>query len=802
MPPAPVTAAAQLKMCYLLPTHRKDLGFTYNAMISVGTVKKKMEQKYPNATVSHLVRSNQLMEPNLTATLVELASVDRCSMILLCSRALVDMKLPSGLNPIAMLFPDVIFWAFSAPIAASSSPNKPPNVIGFIGNPSPSWYVAGVAAGVECRSCVGFMVPTRFQSFVANSFHQGMLFGEQFRDDGANISRLCPVIGVELGSFSSTPSERAFARTMMARGCSVIAVFADSYDASKIVQLSQTSGNSSVFTVAGNVNGALVVGDTVLTSVFFTLLEAFEYLTEELILGRMPQHGTPIISVLGSISPLARHSTFVATEEARKRISANISVLFCAPFRDKNGNPLRPNGSCFENISDFNAMNVMTQPIMNLGLFSSPLQCLPGTFCSYNVTGDLSLTCPPCPANTYSATSGQFSCTPCPAGLVSRGNSSHCSTPPESDSKKTSLTFILLLALLLPMAIIVAVGFLAVRFRSHKVEAPAPRESPLAFAIIDVDSERSSPNWREQMRNAELVFDLLRDSVFKAADANKAFVVYASPTTFLVAARTVQQVHQVAEGVEHLLIFSYPQSVTALAIRAVIHFGEALYIPPNKRSPRAQYMGPALDVLLDVNREPQCRVGQIVLTGPAFDELKKSDPTVESRVTNGYKLSSGTLKELSCFRILFSAALNGQSITHNSALTAGDSTNKLPTRSSEAAAALTDNSTTTLSMVVTSQRQQLTGMCTYMLQIFLGVLKLEGQARMAHILQQRFRISSPVVRSDPKDITKYLCANIAPGLLSTMDEVHLREVIQMINEAGGPVSGGLKQRRSAAKLKQ
>jgi hypothetical protein len=764
-----VDATRPLKSCYLFPYHASDLGFTYINKIAAAEVQRDLQAKYPNVTIRHRVWDRFLLNANITVKVLDIAERENCSMILFCGRDIVD-RMNGRFNDVAAQFPDIIFWAFSTPIARSTA--NAPNVVATAGEPAPSWFVAGAAAAVECTSCIGIMVPTAAQRFVASAFYEGMRVGEAFRSDRANVSQLCPLLGVEIGSFTNPAVEVAFTRSMMIRGCSIVAYFSDSYDGAKYAQ-QQQSLNASLrrtFTVTGNVNGALVVGDSVLTSVYFNFYATYLKLAESFILREPLKKMTTQPPAIGTVSPLAHLNTTKAISAAVELTRFNSSVVYCAPLRNRQGELLNPNGTgCFRDLFDYTSFFVMNEPVSQLGQFASPTQCLPGTFSSYNDTGDLRLSCLPCPKNTYSTLRGSFECTPCPPWFVSPPNSSMCFAPLSAPAVETSLALALSVGIVVPLLVGILVILLVCLFRNrnvqHQAVCPHPEVVSRAFLIIDVDPSRSRPGWREQLRAASYAFELYFLSVESAVTANSAKVLFRSPTTYFVTAASVEQACAVAEEVERLLGCQKQNTPDALlAIRAVIHFGEVLQIPP----PNERLLGPGIERLLAVHREHQARVGEMIMTSSAFGSLKASDASAVSRVTSVFALFPGTPEEMQCYRLIFKTELASNREQPDLRTSCRSDSN-----GSSSASGISSK----------QQPKSLSEICGFVLKMFLGVLSFDQQNRAALLLKQRLRIYLPDDLSTPKEVVGWICDRISVDLCASFPVKRISSVKKELEES-------------------
>ena len=740
------------------------MGFTYINRIAAKEVHASLKAKYPGVNLVQYILTNQLVVPNMTAQIVQLVEVQRCDMIFMCSRTLVEAMLPNGLSPLSFLYPNVHFWVLSLPLALSLT--NPRNVFGGVGDITPAWFIAGAAAAVECSSCIGMMVPLSNHHGSIDAFYLGMKFGERFRDDGANVTTLCPVVGVNVGGFSNPPAEIAFAQLLEKRGCSIMSIFSDDYGGAKYIQQQQQQReifSPLKFSITGNVNGALVVGDTVLTAVYFDYGSIFRNMTESLILGHELVNGMIAHSTLGDTSPLAKLNTTRAIAAAQGLLKTNVSAIWCQPLFDQQGVLINPNGSCLT-FAQYSTLNVLMQPLVPYGTFPSPLVCAPGTYCSYNYATNLALTCEPCPINTYSAASGSMNCTSCPAGTTSAGNASACLPVVAPSSSGMPLSALLPLCIILSVAAVAALVAVVWKLRSVRDQGVAPpTDSPLALVILDVDGERSSEGWRTQMLRGAYIFEFLRASVERVTRKHDAYIALASPTTFLIAAKTVAQAYGVAEDVEALLATNSHQG-NFISIRAVVHYGQVLCIPSmSEDSRRARYVGPAVDTLLEVNREAQSRLGQMIVTERALEAIAAADETVRTRITNSFSCRLGKTDTVRCVRVMFKSA---QVVKH-------ESLNR--TRSEKSGMGLSSSSRS----LPISPSQQIQAMCWRTLQLFLGVCRQEMRSRVARTLLERFRILLPA------DVTQaavidHICQSIAPDLVGTMDELHVQEQLRMI----------------------
>jgi uncharacterized protein YlxP (DUF503 family) len=112
-----------------------------------------------------------------------------------------------------------------------------------------------------------------------------------------------------------------------------------------------------------------------------------------------------------------------------------------------------------------------------------------------------------------------------------------------------------------------------------------------------------------------------------------------------------------------------------------------------------------------------------------------------------------------------------------------------------------ENSSSDLQLIFRSQNRQLVIMCEIVLRMFLGVCDKSVQERISQLLQKKFRLSTSA--SNIQDLTNFISKSIAPVLVETMDQVHLREIIQtiMVNDSSSVPHGGRGSRKDMVRQK-
>ena len=840
--PTLVSAAplSTLTICYQFPTDGNDKGFTFINNMAQREAASRIRTLYPALKLKNLVYFNQNYVPNMTSQMIKMIETHGCNAIMSCSRTLWS-TLPNGsISAMSAMYPSVMFWLFSAKIALN--PSNPPNVHGGTLDVWSKWFALGAAAAVECSSCVGFLIPMAPFRGLITAFNRGMQFGQQFRSDGANVSLLCPIVGIDQNTFNSPEGEQAFVRSMLHRGCSLVAIYSDNAVGAQLIQrLAPKAANGRpVFSLTGNVNGALTIGDSVLGSVinnfngfFFRNLEAM-ILQQPLTSGIIPDG-----SVIGDVSPLAVFNASLAMNAAIAALGTNNSVLWCPPLYDQQGN-LVNNGTCVL-YPQYSAMNFVERGLVQYPTFQSPLNCPAGTFANYSYMTDLSLTCSYCPPGTFSSVSGAANCTACLSGSYSAAfGSTFCRQIVTPSSSNTALT-IGLLAALIPCGlgvIIVAAVLIFLGEREKKRQnkiVPPPRNPTLAVCIIDVDPERSSYGWRDQILVAAYIFELFRSSVVNAAEQQDAYIVSATPTTYIIVAPTARQLVSVAEDVERAL-FTHPDQEVVISIRAVITVGRVICRGGHNKSSRATYSGPAIDKLLIMYQDPAVR-SLLCLSDDVLDDIRETDPAILERVLEKFvvrppppqqgETTSADAQplppqpggeEVIAVRIMFHCCVGApprnRGTRKQRATTAPPSTDAPDVAPPGAEPLRPPNSSSNKPkatmqaepLVPECQQTVLRLMCSKTLIMFLNILSPSKQEYVVSQLAQRFRILLPptatMVRVAPPAATgsqeasemKVSSASlhrgnavlgdivscIVPSVVETLDELHLREELAVM----------------------
>jgi hypothetical protein len=632
--------SANFLICYQLPYNGTDVGFSYNTYEAIKRAEQKLRALYPtNLSMSTRVYMNQASVRNMTAQMIRMIEGDGCRAIMSASRVLYATLRDGKINDMSAMYPNIRFWIFNAFLALSQ---RPPNVYASTADVWTAYFVAGAAAAVTCSSCVALLLPFANYLSAGTAMSRGMQFGQQFRTDAANVSQLCPLHVFYHGSFNNVLSEVAFTRMMHQRGCSIIAMYSDTCEGARLIQREQlkTPSGQSIFSITGSVNGAYFIGDTVLTSLFIDMGGIFfrfaqSYFSEQDFISGKAEDGVKF----GELSPLADPKVAVAVGAAFEALGSNGSNVWCPPLYNQMGVLVNPivNGSiqCVP-FSSYFSFEFVEHGIVQYPMFRSPTNCPGGTFASYSVLTDLSLTCVPCPEGTHSPAPGALSsCLPCPGETVPDRNRTACRPLDHTAaSADADVLLVALLATLLPCTLVAGalLVYIVLRRQNPAGDVLPPAGPEVAIAILDVDPANSSSNWREEILLGGYIFEVLRHSVITAAAKHQVYIVSSVPRTFILAAATVRQVVEVAEDVERTLVMhndSY--SSTYISIRAVVTFGLAERARNSFRALKVSFVGPAVDKLVVMFQDPAVRSG-LCLPVDLFEKLKEEDETLSARM--------------------------------------------------------------------------------------------------------------------------------------------------------------------------
>ena len=532
---APLTS---LKMCYLNWGFVSDLGYSFSFNIARLNVETALQQKYPAIPISSVAVQNVaygLTDDQQTALVASFIS-SGCNIIVGADPLVFGSKWET----FVVNFTNVSWVALMEFVGYVPRPNR----IALLADPTAGYYIAGASAASIAKKCVAFVLSWLGLQGPPNAF-AGFLAGVR------SVNSTLPVHAISEESWASPQADTIIAQAFIGKGCEVIAHYSDP----RQVDLEVLNANiPGLFSVGPHSNLQEYVGDTVLVATFPDYAPHFMQVAEDVLATGMLNQSRYVGGTLMSFFQATAISTAAPTSAAAAYATAashilNTKEVVCGNWTLASGGtlPLKPNG-CYDYTNPPPSLPVDGQVVVH-PIFVDPATCPAGTYYNYSFAGTsglFTLTCPPCPLNTFSDIAGAPSCSSCSAGTVATSiGSIRCVVP--------STSVMTIVAIVIPTVIGCLTLLLAILLcqRHRRRTRRAPREPPLCLVFTDV--ETSTVLWQKNPTGMAVAMEVHNEAIRRVIDACGAYEVKTVGDSFMIAIKDIGDAVIVALEIQRAL---------------------------------------------------------------------------------------------------------------------------------------------------------------------------------------------------------------------------------------------------------
>ena len=434
-----VVDAIKFRDCWLLFGGVDDVGFTHATNKARLEIYHYLIDKYPNITFESIAYQNTFFMSELEREAIINQSIsDRCNFIYGASMGIFNDREVEY----ATMFPNISFGYFTDIVRVY--PDIPPNLIEY-GNLNwfDSGFVAGAVAASTSQTCSMFM--TAFElSATAWEHTMGFAIGYHWLKPHQEVHI------VTMDSYYRPEAEVIAAQQLIEKtGCDVLGRHTDPNDVDKYIL---TLGGK-VLSMARYVDMSTFVGDTAFSSMVLNFFDFLAPSVESAFLGALSGEGGAMYELNKTGKPMQvpifnfALSPFTSNVDQKLATETEIAAWehlatgysACGQKWRINGEELYPmEGSTCHNISKIKPISYIDLP--NVTYYDSfedgGAICGAGRYYVYQ--DDLSVSCLPCPENTFQADTGRADkeCLPCSNGTISAPGSSLCKVYVEKNLKQ------------------------------------------------------------------------------------------------------------------------------------------------------------------------------------------------------------------------------------------------------------------------------------------------------------------------------------------------------------------------------
>jgi basic membrane lipoprotein Med (substrate-binding protein (PBP1-ABC) superfamily) len=487
---APLTATARftaplgmsnqtVRLCFLYFGAITDLGWTYSYNAGRLMVHDALTTRYPNATFHSTYTENVFgMSSEAKHTTIMRYVSSGCDVILSNSATLMN-----GADDVfAAAYPNVSFVLLDE---YRMEDTTYPNRVYVANDYTGGYYAAGVGAGKQATTCIGFLAAWSTELDPTNAW-AGFLLGVR------SVNSTIPVHVVPQESWGDAVSDAILVRAFTHQlGCQIIGRYSDPFTAD--VDVSTLPNRTDIFTIGAHSDLERYVGDSVFTSVYIdwsvSLLNVLLPLFDTGALNQSVVHfyGLSEKSVLvAEVSPQAAPEVAAAVTDAvtyvaqrHERVVCGVVPLQHGGYVLRNTTPITVCKVAYHNIGD-----LITDPyVVHHRPFTSPFTCPAGTRYVYDALVTRSIQCVPCGVDTYASQAGASECLVCPSGTHADGGASACvSKAALSPGAAVGIALCgFVFALLL--------SALYMRIRAvRSVNEHAPRDAPVSLVFVSIEA--------------------------------------------------------------------------------------------------------------------------------------------------------------------------------------------------------------------------------------------------------------------------------------------------------------------------
>eukprot|EP00760_Papus_ankaliazontas_P026253 PhM_4_TR3018/c4_g3_i25/m.89632 len=639
------TPGATLRTCFLYFGTLTDLGYTYSFHSGRLAAQKELIAMYPDINIESVYENNVFFS-NMNRTQNFLDYVQSGCHVIIANAN--EVLLDNDMNDFAL-------WAArtyrNVSFVIGGDSNKPltwpePNMV-FIGHDlAGAFYSAGVAAAHEAVNCIG--VIAAYEDRIGINI-DGFLMGVR------SVKPTLPVHVATTDEWWWPDAEVRIAELFLNRSCNVIARNTDPRDVDLLVADRKTlRGATKYFSVAVHSDLQRFVGDSVLTATVVDWARVIvPWVSQVVTMGMVQQYPAPkFYGMIGGYvksvptSPLADPATQAAVLALG---DVNEDNIFCGTIKLRDGRVHTPStpGACM-NITErrlfltayLDDPHVMYHPTP----FRLETDCPAGTWYSYSQTGNITLTCTPCPANTFSTAVGSAACEPCAPGEESDPGSVRCRLIVDSASNDV-IFYTIPIVIIVPL---VLGGLGVVTMRARRVNRYAPRKPPLALMFTDI--ETSTELWQKYGDTMQVALDMHHEIIrkqiadyhgYEVKTVGDAFMIACcSPLDAALLATAIQQALQEATWPEKMSFIEGKgegprDRWNGVRVRIGVHYGHSVTPQFDAIHQRYDYYGH--DVNVSARVEGETLGGQILISDDMADALSK-EPDFPVLFPDGYVL--------------------------------------------------------------------------------------------------------------------------------------------------------------------
>eukprot|EP00760_Papus_ankaliazontas_P026245 PhM_4_TR3018/c4_g3_i20/m.89647 len=435
------TPGAKLRVCSFYSGTIQDLGFVFAFHLGRLAIQEKLVAMYPDIEIESVYEATLFTDKsrNRTQNIIDYVR-SGCHVIMShANECFLDYN-----------YTDISYWAAqtyrNVSFIIGGDSNKPltwsePNMIFLSYDMVSAFYIAGAAAAHEAVDCIGFFAS--FEDRVGinvNAFIRG----------AHSVKPTLPIHVSTTGSWYWPAGERRIAEILLNRSCNVIAHDTDAHDTDQLVSRMKHLGDTNkYFSISTYSDLQLYIGDTVLQSVFVNWGNIIVRWVRDVVeKGAVQQYPAPkyyglngSYTAASPLSPLASPSTATAYDTLTQNEMDNVQRLgvlpedsiFCGTIKLRDGRSYTsPSPGACMNITERRLFLTayLDDPYVHYHpMFVLETECPPGTWYSYSKSGNITLTCTPCPVNTYSEDAGSATCTPCAPDYEALSPGSAACTP-------------------------------------------------------------------------------------------------------------------------------------------------------------------------------------------------------------------------------------------------------------------------------------------------------------------------------------------------------------------------------------
>ncbi|CUI14941.1 bacterial-type basic membrane lipoprotein, putative [Bodo saltans] len=465
-------------LCYLYFGVITDLGWTYSYNAGRLNVHDTLSLQYPNTTFKSTFTENMVTMTSDEMHDVIVGYVTSGCDIILSNNAM----LMNGEDDVfAASYPNVSFILLDE---YRMTDYTYPNRIYIAGDFTGGYYAAGVAAGHQAKTCIGFLAAWSMELDPTNAW-AGFLLGVR------SVNTTLPVHVVPKGSWADPLGDLIVVDAYVDQlGCDVIGRYSDPFDADVAIS---SRGDVNIFSMGSHSDLERFVGDSVLVSVYIdwtvVLMNVLPALLNTGVLNQSTVHFYGLTGnsvVVSDVTPRAPISVAYAVTAASNFVKSHNEKVVCGVVPLRRGGYVMtnttPNTTCkvpYDNIGDL----ITDAYVIHDAEFIQPSTCPPGTRFFYDAIHARSLVCLPCTSGTFSTVPGSATCNMCPDGTTSSLSGTSCVT--ERSINAGEAVGIAIGAFC--AALLISAAYINIT-AARDANAAAPRAAPLCLIFVGVEA--------------------------------------------------------------------------------------------------------------------------------------------------------------------------------------------------------------------------------------------------------------------------------------------------------------------------